>query len=132
MALATNDFSWIHSALDGAPRSLHHVDGPRSDRFAWEEATQGSQAIQDLVQSQKKYPAFPALLQDVFNAFYKLNPALRAPELVDPASAANRPYVKQILQESATQQTRTQTVLDELASAVAALSAGQKLAEQIA
>ncbi|PSR26831.1 MAG: hypothetical protein C7B46_19750 [Sulfobacillus benefaciens] len=132
MALAASEFEWIHAALEGAPRSPHHVDGPRSDRFAWEEATQGSQAIQNLVQSQKKYPAFPALLQDVFNTFYKLNPALRAPELVDPASAANRPYVEQILQDTATQQTRTQTVLDELASAVATLSAGQKLAEQIA
>lgn len=132
MAEPNTDFSWVHDVMEGTPRSPHHIDGPQSDRFAWEEASDGSQAIHDLVKANKRYPAFPALLQDTFNAFYKMDPKLRAPELVDQASASNRPYVEQILQEPATQQTRTQTQLDELASAVAALAAGRKLAEQIA
>ena len=132
MAEPNTDFSWVRDVMEGTPRSPHHIDGPQSDRFAWEEASDGSQAIQDLVKANKRYPAFPALLQDTFNAFYKMAPQLRAPELVDQASASNRPYVEQILQEPATQQTRTQTQLDELASAVAALAAGRKLAEQIA
>lgn len=132
MAELPTDFSWVHDILGGTPRSPHHIDGPRSDRFAWDEARDGSQAIQHLIDANTRYPAFPALLQDTFHVFYKMDPQLRALELVDPASGANRPYVEQVLQEPATQQTRTQTQLDELASAVAALAAGKKLAEQIA
>ena len=126
-----SEFSWVSALMNGTPRSTQHIDGPRSDRFAWEEASEGSAAIRDLIQEHKQWPAFPALLQDVFQSFYKMNPTLRAPELVDAASAANRPYVEQVLQEPATQETRTQTQLDELASAVAALAAGRKLAEQL-
>lgn len=126
------EFAWVQEWMTDTPRSPHHIDGPRSDRFAWEEASAGSQAIQELVNANKRYPAFPALLQDTFNAFYKMDPKLRAPEFVDQASASNRPYIEQILQEPATQQTRTQTQLDELAAAVAALAAGRKLAEHIA
>ncbi len=132
MATRPEEFSWVHEVMQGTPRSPHHIDGLNSDRFAWEEASEGSQAIQDLAKAHKRYPAFPALLQDTFNAFYKMDPTLRAPELVDPTSASNRPYIEQILQEPATQQTRTQTQFDELASAVATLVAGKKLAEQIA
>lgn len=126
------DFAWVQELAQEAPRSTQHIDGPKSDRFTWEEASQGSQAIHDLIHANKQYAGFPALLQDTFNAFYKINPALRPPELVEPTSAGNRPYVEQILQEPSTQQTRTQTQLDELAAAVAALAAGKKLAEQIA
>ena len=126
-----DDFAWVHDLLQGTPRSPQHIEGPKSDRFAWEEATQGSQAIQELLTANTQWPAFPELLQDTFQAFYKIHPHLRPSELVDPQSAANRPYVEQILNDSATQQTRTQTQLDELASAVAALAAGKKLAEQI-
>lgn len=125
------DLAWVKHFIDDSPRSPQHIDGPRADRFAWEDASQGSQAIQDLLNANKRWPAFPALLQDTFQAFYKMNPELRPTDQVDPASAANRPYVEQILQDPATRQTRTQTQYDELASAVAALAAGKKLAEQL-
>ncbi|NMP24602.1 vWA domain-containing protein [Sulfobacillus harzensis] len=130
--MSVEDLSFVNRFLDDTPRSPQHIDGPRADRFAWEDVSEKSQAIQDLIQAHKRWPAFPALLQDTFQVFYKMNPTLRDPERVDPASAENRPYVEQILQEPATQQTRTQTQLDELASAVATLAAGKKFAEQIA
>lgn len=128
----TKDFGWVSDMLAGTPRSPLNIDGGPADRFAWEEATEGSQAIQDLLAANKKWPAFPALLQDAFQTFYKLDPSLRPQEAVDPASVANRPYVEQMLQEPATRETRTQTQFDELASAVAAMVAGKKLAEQLA
>ncbi len=123
---------WVSDLLAGTPRSPQHIEGPKSDRFAWEEATEGSQAIADLLAQHSRWPSFPALLQDTFQAFYKLDPQLRSAEMVDPASAGNRPYVEQILQEPQTAQTRTQTQFDELAAAVATLVTGKKLAEQIA
>ncbi|WP_020375027.1 vWA domain-containing protein [Sulfobacillus thermosulfidooxidans] len=133
MSDANSPLSWVTAVMAGRPRSPQHIDGPASDRFAWEEAAEHSTVIQRLIHDhQGQWPAFPALLQDVFQAFYKLQPTLREPDAVDPASAANRPYVEQILQEPTTQETRTQTPLDELASAVATIVAGQKLAEQIA
>ena len=88
-----DDFAWVHDLLQGTPRSPQHIEGPKSDRFAWEEATQGSQAIQELLTANTQWPAFPELLQDTFQAFYKIHPHLRPSELVDPQSAANRPYV---------------------------------------
>ena len=128
----TPDFQWVQELLQGTPRSPQHVDGSKSDRFAWEDAIDGSLAIQDLLQANQRWPGFPALFQDTFQAFYKLNPSLRPAEHVDPVSAANRPYVEQMLSEPATAQTRTQTQMDALASAVAALAAGKKPAEQLA
>ncbi len=50
--------------------------------------------------------------------------------MVEPASAGNRPYIEQILQEPHTAQTRTQTQFYELA--VATLATAKKLAEQLA
>lgn len=129
--MSVQDMSFVNSFLDDTPRSPQHIEGPRADRFAWEEASEGSQAIQDLLKANKRWPAFPALLQDTFQSFYKMSPEMRPADEVDPKSAANRPYVEQILQDPATHQTRTQTQYDELASAVAALAAGKKLAEQL-
>lgn len=131
MSMPEDDFSWITQTLDGAPQSPQHIDGPRSDRLAWEEIRDQSEAVQQLMTDQQHYPGFGALMQDVFSAFYKPQPTLRPEALVDKTTAANRPWVEQILQEPATQETRSQTQLDELASAVAALGAGEKLAEQI-
>ncbi len=127
-----SEFSWVTDVMEGIPQSLQHIDGPKSDRFAWEEASEHSTVIQKLLQDHQRWSAFPELMQDVFQIFYKINPELRSQESVDPKSAANRPYVEQILQEPTTRQTRTQTQFDELASAVATIVAGKKLAEQIA
>jgi uncharacterized protein with von Willebrand factor type A (vWA) domain len=131
MSLLPDDLSWLTQALDGPPRSPQNIDGVKADRFAWENATQDAPAVRTLIESHSQWSAFPALLQDYFQIFYKMAPTLRPASHVDPASAVNRPYVEQLLQEPATQETRTQTRLDELASAIATLSAGQKIAEHI-
>lgn len=126
------DLSWVTDTLEGAPLSPQHIDGHRSDRFAWEDAVEHSTVIQQLIHDHPSWKAFPALLQDAFQVFYKPQPELRPEAAVDPRSASNRPYVEQMLDEPTTHTTRTQTQFDELASAVATIVAGQKLAEQIA
>jgi len=127
-----SDLSWVTETLEGAPLSPQHIDGHRSDRFAWEDAVEHSSVIQQLIQDHPSWKAFPALLQDAFQVFYKPQPELRPEASVDPRSAPNRPYVEQMLDEPTTHTARTQTQFDELASAVATIVAGQKLAEQIA
>ncbi len=114
------------------PLSPQHIDGPRADHLAWDGAVEASTAMQHLLDQHRDWTAFPALLQDVFSSFYKMDPQLRDSDLVEDKTRANRPYVEQILQEPATRATRSQTLWDELASAVATLAAGHKLAEQIA
>lgn len=123
--------TWLLDALGDKPRSSQHIAGPKSDKFMWEDASQNSEAIDQIVKETKEWPTFQNLLQDVFNAYYKLDPQLRDEHQVDDKYKGNRPYVERILEEDATQQTRAFTRLDELASAVATLETGRILAEEI-
>ncbi|EQD70461.1 hypothetical protein B1B_04992, partial [mine drainage metagenome] len=124
--------NWLGDALGDRPQSTQHIEGPRADRFAWEEATEGSEAIRGLVEQTKQWPAFSSLLQDTFNAYYKIEPTLREEHQVAASHKGNRSYVERLLEEDATQQTRAFTQLDELAAAVATLETGKVLSEEIA
>jgi len=121
----------ILQQMAGQPGARQHIDGPRADRFAWDNVSQQSQALEELRTEHTDWPAWPALLQDTFQTFYKLDPQLRPLEATDPTVHSNRPYVEQLLSEPTTATARTQTVLDELAAAVATLTTAQVLAEQI-
>ena len=123
---------WLGDALGDKPQSTQHIAGAKSDRFMWEEATEGSEAIGALVEQTKQWPAFQNLLQDTFNTYYKLQPELRDEHQVAASHKGNRPYVERLLEEDATQQTRAYTQLDELAAAVATLETGKVLSEEIA
>lgn len=122
----------ILQRMAGQPGSRQHIDGPRADRFAWENLVQQSPAITELLEQHPQWPTWPALLQDAFQTFYKMDPHLRPLELTDPAVQGNRPYLEHLLDEPATATTRTQTVLDDLAAAVATLTTARVLADQIA
>ena len=121
----------ILRSLDGRPQSRQHIDGPRADRFAWQTLRKQSAALQTLEADHPDWPAWPDLLQDVFSTFYKMDPQLRDPDAVDPAVHGTRPYLERLLEEPQTATTRTQTQLDDVAAAIATLTAGQVLAEQI-
>ena len=121
----------ILHGMDGPPRSRQHIDGPRADRFAWQTLREQSGAVQTLEADHPDWPAWPDLLQDIFSTFYKMDPQLRDRDAVDPAVQGTRPYLERLLEEPQTATTRTQTQLDDLAAAVATLTAGQVLAEQI-
>ncbi len=129
--MAETSLDWLGDAIGQKPQSTQHIAGPKSDRFMWEEASEGSTAIHELVEQTKEWPAFSNLLQDTFNTYYKIEPELREEHQVDGKYKGNRPYVERLLEEDATQQTRAYTQLDELASAVAALETGRVLAEEV-
>lgn len=115
-----------------AAKHRQHIVGTAADYWVWDDAVTGAETVAQLVRSHPEWPTWPELLQDVFRTFYKMTPTLQDPEMLDPDVAANRPYVERLLQEPATEETRVQTRLDELASLLATVDAGRKLAEQIA
>ncbi len=132
MPEANAALSWLGDALGDKPQSTQHIAGPKSDRLMWETAAKGSEAINSLVEQTKQWPAFQNLLQDTFNAYYKLQPEIREEHQVAASHKGNRPYVERLLEDDATQQTRAFTQLDELAAAVATLETGKVLSEEIA
>ena len=124
--------SWLQEALGVADPSPQHLQGAKSDHLVWDEAVEQSTALQALQQHGKQWPAWPGLMQDTFQTYFKPAPALRPVEQVDDVHQPTRSYVEELLDDPATAQTRTGTVLDELASAVGALATGRVLAEKIA
>lgn len=118
---------WLGDALGDKPQSTQHIAGPKSDRPMWETAAEGSEAINSIVEQTKQWPAFQNLLQDTFNAYYKLQPELSKEHQVATSHKGNRPYVERLLEEGATAHTRAFTQLDELASAVTTLETGRAL-----
>lgn len=123
--------SWLEETLGQKPPSPQNIDGPRSDRILWRDAMEGSKAIQDLNKNASRWPTFQNLLQDAFSTFFKPDPKLRDEAEVQKGPQANRPYVERLLEDQATAQTRTATVLDEMTSAVATLATGEKLVKVI-
>lgn len=101
----------------------------RYDRTVYDELRQASTAVASL--EQQGAETFPALLQDFWAAFYKADPALADESKVQqPHRTINRPFVERLLEDSATQEARLTTMLDELASAVAAVGAGQAMLKE--
>lgn len=78
-------------AAAGAPavrRSPQHIDGPPADHLLWDPVEAGSPAVQALLAAHPDWPRFPALVRDIFLAYYKLAPQLRDPAAIDPAYRA--------------------------------------------
>ena len=82
---------WLGDAIGRKPESTQHIAGSKSDRFLWEDAIEGSKAVQEIVEQTKEWPAFQNLLQDTFNTYYKLQPELRNEHDVAPSHKGNRP-----------------------------------------
>lgn len=122
--------TWIKDVLKPPPSS-QHVEGPRSDHLLWDDAASGSTALHDLLTKGEPYPGWGALMQDVFHTFFKPNPTLRDLSEVVSDHQNTRPFVEQVLEDPATAQTRTVTMLDEVTSAIAALGAGRELLERV-
>lgn len=72
-----------------------------------------------------------ALLRDIWAGFYKASPELVPEEDLNPPYRANRPFVERFLEDKTTAEARITTMLDELSSAVATITTGQKLLEEI-
>jgi uncharacterized protein with von Willebrand factor type A (vWA) domain len=107
----------------------NNLDMDRFDHTLFSELVDVSPKLNNLIEAGPE--TYPALLQDLWGAFYKMNPALVDEKDISPAHKFNRPFVERLMEDRTTQETRLTTVLDETASAIATLSAGESLREQI-
>ncbi len=123
---------WLQEAIGQDSLATQNVETSAADRLLWGDMAENSEAIQALNQEgTERTPTWPPLMQDVFNTFYKPQPTMRDEADVEPAHLANRELVQQLLEEPATEQTRSYTMLDETISALAALEAAKKMVEVI-
>ncbi|MBC7340934.1 MAG: VWA domain-containing protein [Clostridia bacterium] len=74
---------------------------------------------------------WPALIRDIWAAYYKADPELAPVERVSLAARANRPLVERVLEDAATREARAVTMLDELSSTVATIATGEQLIREL-
>ncbi len=74
---------------------------------------------------------WPALMQDLWASFYKAAPDMLPTTEVEPAHRVNREFLERVREADATEEARATTMLDELSSGIAALTAGQELLKEI-
>src|SRR5579875_2829357 len=121
---------WLQNLLGKDATFTQNLETSEADKILWDEVSESSGAIRNLSRKgEERLPTWPALLEDVFSAFYKSQPTLRDESEVEPGHLANRRFVQELLQEPATEQTRSFTVLDESVSALAAVEAAGKMLE---
>lgn len=125
-------FGWLQEAIGKDSLLTQNIETSAADRLLFGDIAESSQAIGDLSrQGSEKTPTWPPLMQDVWNAFYKPQLTLRDESEVEPAHLANRELVKGLLEEPATEQARSYTMLDDTLSALAALEAAKKMLEVV-
>jgi uncharacterized protein with von Willebrand factor type A (vWA) domain len=101
------------------------------DKRTFNDLMKASQNLRNLVEHNAPNGAFRHLASDLWGQFYKADPNLHPAEAVEPTSRPNRPYVERMAEDASTQEARLTTMLDELASALAAQEACQRLASEI-
>lgn len=107
------------------------------DAQVWQGVANASDELQRLAgagatirEDDRVADAWGSLLQDTFGAFYKPYPDLLPEDRVEPNMIPNRPILQRLLEDPATEQVRVNTKLDELASAIATMAAGEVLLEE--
>jgi uncharacterized protein with von Willebrand factor type A (vWA) domain len=99
------------------------------DRSIYADLLEESNELRDL--NARSSRPWPTLLNDLWAAYYKTNPELLPEDQISTAFQMNREFVKRILEDPTTEQTRVATALDELAAGVATVAAGQTLIREI-
>jgi hypothetical protein len=99
------------------------------DRSIYADLLEESNELRDL--NARSSRPWPTLLNDLWAAYYKTNPELLPEDQISTAFQTNREFVKRILEDPTTEQTRVATALDELAAGVATVAAGQTLIKEI-
>lgn len=120
---------WLGKGAAGVLNKEQNVKQNRYDHTIFGEIRAGSERVQDM--ERRGAETFPALLQDLWAAFYKAEPEMENPEAISMQHRINRPFVERIMEDTSTKETRITTVLDELSSAVAATASGEKMMEEI-
>ncbi len=104
----------------------------RYDCRLWRELSEASGELARLLGDEEAPKTFPALMNDLFLAYFKAQPDLLPEEDVHPAPRKlNRPFVERVLEDPDTYRARAATRLDVASSGLAALAAGEKLLEEM-
>lgn len=119
-----------------ATNKPNNITRDRFDERLYQELYDASPHLQELDRQAsgnfaQGVPTFPALLQDLWGAFYKADPELTPDAQVDPAHRVNRPFVQRVLEDPNTAQTRITTMLDELGAGIATIAAGKVLYKEM-
>ncbi|MGB9661366.1 MAG: VWA domain-containing protein [Moorellaceae bacterium] len=118
--------------LGVSPRQLAKTNAIEQDRYdarLYRDLLNASRELQDL--AGRGTATWPALLQDIWAAFYKAAPELVPEEQMDLAHRTNRPFAERLLEDKTTAETRLITMLDELSAGIATVEAGKRLLEEI-
>lgn len=119
----------VLSSSPARERSEANVDTDALDRIFYDDVRKVSTEIQALEEA--KPAPWPAVPPDLWAAYYKPNPQLVPEEIVRPSHLVNRKFLEKLLEDPVYQQTHIATRFDDLASALAALTTGRKLLEEI-
>jgi len=111
-------------------RKENNVKIDSYDKEAFENLSKASAEFQQLVNS-KDSPTWPALLRDIWASYYKVAPELLPQEQINPAYKMNRAWVEKMMEDPNTQQTRVNSMMDELVAGLATVEAGRQLAREI-
>src|SRR6266852_6924815 len=80
------------------PASASWFESDSYDRRTWNEIVADAPSLADLAETgERLVPHFGALVQDMFFALFKMNPAWRKPDDVRRAAALNRTILEQLV-----------------------------------
>lgn len=113
------------------PTAEHHIDGAEHHRLIWHTFADASSSVQQILADTAAWPSFGHLLEDLFAAYFRIEPTLRDPDTVMDTVRANRPYVERLLTDSGTPPQRDHTVLQPDLAALHTLALAIQLAEEI-
>ena len=113
--------------LSGLKRT-NNINQDRYDFNLFDELSENSNTLKDVLSTPPiANEPWKAIAQDMWAGFYKMSPELTEIEKVDLKYQANRSFVEKFLEDPLTEQIRSYTVLDELASGIAAIGSIQQL-----
>lgn len=105
-----------------------NIETDAFDRELFTDFLSTSRELTDLVErGANLLPGFPALVQDIFAAFYKYNVLLIPTESVEGGSPLGRRLVEKMLTSGEYEALREETVLTPFASALATVTMGRRL-----
>src|SRR5271168_4129103 len=114
------------------PAETSWFESDSYDRRTWNEILADAPSIGDLAESgERLVPHFGALVQDLFFALFKMNPAFREAGDVRMAAALNRTILEQIVPSAPFQALRSRTALEEDKAAIAAIVMSEHALELI-
>src|SRR5271163_5248583 len=104
------------------PANASWFESDSYDRRTWNEIVADAPSLADLAETgERLVPHFGALVQDLFFALFKMNPAFRKAGDVRMAAALNRTILEQIVPSAPLQALRSRTTLEEDKAAIAAI-----------